>query len=152
MSWMTPAPGATTPTSARLSVVIDRSPSGSRYRSLRRPRGTVPPPGAAAAPSGSAEAQGRRSRRAPRRTSRRRREHEQFALLAHRTEAPAGQLGGQQVGPVLDLYRQYLTGLRERAHRGRSQQPAGVDGDEMVADLLDLPEQVRRHDHGDPEL
>src|SRR5712691_6837863 len=116
MSWMTPAPGATTPTSARLSVVIDRSRqaratvhSAVRAEQFLHP---VPPllhPGQRKPKVGDRVAHHVERRVAAD-------EHEQFALLAHRTEAPAGQLGGQQVGPVLDLYRQYLTGLRERAH------------------------------------
>ena len=60
--------------------------------------------------------------------------------------------GGQGVATLLDLDGQDPGLGRELGQRRRSEEPAGVDRDEEVADLLDLAEEVAGQDDRDPEL
>ena len=73
------------------------------------------------------------------------------AVLADGQAGP-GQARRQAVRPLLDLDRQHARPLRERRERRGPQQPAGVDRQQVVADALDLAEQVRGHHDGDAEL
>ena len=60
---------------------------------------------------------------------------------------------GRQLGRLLVHLDEERAGLlRERAQRGRPQQPSRVDGHQVVAHALDLAEQVAGHDDGDAEL
>ncbi len=73
------------------------------------------------------------------------------ALLAGRPPEPAECLG-QPVGALLDLDGEDA-GQRGELGQGRGpDQPSRVDRDQVVADPLDLPQEVRRHDDRDAEL
>src|SRR6185437_16938801 len=63
---------------------------------------------------------------------------EQPALVADRLEASAGELGGQQIAALIDLDHQELARPGERADRVGAQQPAAVERDQVITDLLDL--------------
>src|SRR6516162_11128463 len=78
--------------------------------------------------------------------------HQQPAPGAPRLQAAGGQFRHQRVDPLVDLDQQHLAHLGEAGHRVRAQQFASVDDDELVADLLDLPQQVRGDDDRDAEL
>ncbi len=58
----------------------------------------------------------------------------------------------QLLDPLVNLDEQGRAGLGHRAHRIGPQQPAAVNRDQAVADLLDLPEQVARDQYRDAEL
>ena len=64
----------------------------------------------------------------------------------------AGESLGQCRHAIVHLDDQGAGLLRERVERRGAQEPPGVDGDEVVADALDLAEQVAGHDDGDAEL
>src|SRR5512142_3436786 len=68
---------------------------------------------------------------------------QQPAPGAPQLQAASGQLSRQRGGTLVDLDQQHLAHPGEAGHRVRAQQLAPVDDDELVADLLDLPEQVR---------
>ena len=72
--------------------------------------------------------------------------------LAPCHEAARRQRLRQRDRVPLHLHFQRPECRRELRHRSRPHQPPPVDDDEPVADLLDLPQQVGRHQHGDPEL
>src|SRR5215469_9101070 len=76
----------------------------------------------------------------------------QPALVADRLQATAGELRGEQVAALIDLDQQELACLGERADRVGPQQPASVERDKVVADLLDLAKQVRRDQDRKAEL
>ena len=63
-----------------------------------------------------------------------------------------GERGGQLLRALADLDREHVAGLGHRRDAVGAQQPAALDGDERVADPLDLAEQVRADHHGDAEL
>src|SRR6266567_3713907 len=67
-------------------------------------------------------------------------------------QAAGGQFGLQLGQALLDLHREDLAGLGEAGDRVGAQQPPAVDRDQVVADPLDLAEQVRGDDDGDAEL
>ena len=68
-------------------------------------------------------------------------------LVAIRREAL-----GKGVGLLVHLDDEGARVLGERAQGRCLEEPAGVDGDEVVADTLDLAQQVAGHDDGDAEL
>ena len=72
--------------------------------------------------------------------------------LQGRGQAAGGQLGLQLDEAFLDLHREDLTRLGEAGDRIGPQQPSAVDRDQVIADPLDLAEQVRGDDDGDAEL
>src|SRR6266536_1351845 len=78
--------------------------------------------------------------------------YEQQPPLAADRQPEFGQLGGQEVGALVDLDREDVTLYRHRRDPVGAQQPAGVDGDQPVADPFHLAEQVRADHHGDVEL
>ena len=83
-------------------------------------------------------------------------------VAAQRDEqGPLGDGGGQAAGfqlllqlheAFLDLDREDLAGLGEAGDRVGPQQPPGLDRDQVVADPLDLAEQVRGDHDRDAEL
>ena len=73
-------------------------------------------------------------------------------VLRHGAQAAPGQFREQLAGAVLDLDDQYLACLGEAGDRVGAQQLAAVDGHDVVADLLQLAEQVRRDQDGDAEI
>ena len=77
---------------------------------------------------------------------------EDLAAVDDDLRASGSEGRGQPVGALVDLDREGPGVLRERPERRGTEQPAGVDGHEEVADPLDLPEQVAGHDDRDPEL
>src|SRR5215831_5462254 len=77
---------------------------------------------------------------------------QQPAPRAPGLQPAGGQFRLQRGGALVDLDHQHLAHLGEAGHRVRAQQPAPVDHDEVVADLLDLPEQVRGDQDRDAEL
>ncbi len=69
-----------------------------------------------------------------------------------RLEAGGRQSRGEGVTALVDLDGQRPDPLHERSERCRPEQLAALDRHEVVADALDLAEEMRGHDHGDPEL
>ena len=67
-------------------------------------------------------------------------------------QPPRGQPLDERLAPVLDLDREGPGPLGERAERRRAKEAPALDRDEVVADPLDLAEQVGGDDHGDPEF
>src|SRR5882757_7312329 len=67
---------------------------------------------------------------------------EQRALLGVDGQTRGGEPFGEPVDALLDLDGDPRHVLRHRRERGRAQQPAALDRDELVADPLDLAEQV----------
>src|SRR6266702_2500248 len=67
-------------------------------------------------------------------------------------QAAGGQFGLQLGQAFLDLDREDLARLGEAGDRVGAQQPPAVDRDQVVADPLDLAEQVRGDHDGDAEL
>ena len=67
-------------------------------------------------------------------------------------QAAGGQFGLQLGEALLHLHREDLARLGEAGDRVGAQQPPAVDRDQVVADPLDLAEQVRGDDDGDAEL
>src|SRR5580693_3544632 len=76
-------------------------------------------------------------------------------------EGPLGEGDGQAAGlefllqlreAFVDLDREDLAGLGEAGDRVGPQQPPGLDRDQVIADLLDLAEQVGGDHDGDAEL
>ena len=59
---------------------------------------------------------------------------------------------GQRGGALLDLDGEHAGALGERRQRRRPDEASGIDRDEVIADPLDLAEQVAGDDDGDPEL
>src|SRR5215470_8774062 len=78
--------------------------------------------------------------------------HQQPAPGAPRLQPAGGQFRLERGHALVDLDQQHLAHLGEAGHRVRAQQLAPVDDDELVADLLDLPEQVRGDHDRDAEL
>src|SRR5215472_10431812 len=78
--------------------------------------------------------------------------HQQPSLGAPRLQAAGGQFRRQRRGALVDLDQQHLAHLGEAGHRVGAEQLAAVDHDELVADLLDLPQQVRGDHDRDAEL
>src|SRR6516162_9176985 len=78
--------------------------------------------------------------------------HQQPAPGAPGLQPAGGQFGLERGDALVDLDQQHLAHLGEAGHRVRAQQLAPVDDDELVADLLDLPEQVRGDHDRDAEL
>src|SRR5215831_13697051 len=76
----------------------------------------------------------------------------QAALVERRAEAPRSQRRLQLLGALLDLDKQNGSRLGHRADGVRPQQAPTIDRDEMVADLLDLAQQVGRDHDRDTEL
>ena len=71
---------------------------------------------------------------------------------ATRVQPARDERRGQRRLALLDLDREDAGPLGEGAEGRRAQEPPGVDGDEEVADPLDLAEQVAGDDDRDPEL
>ena len=67
-------------------------------------------------------------------------------------QAAGRQAGGEGVATLLHLHGQDPGLGRELGHRRGPQEPPAVDRHEVVADLLDLAEEVARQDDRDPEL
>src|SRR6185295_6813928 len=59
-----------------------------------------------------------------------------------RREPGGGQASGEGVATLLDLDGQRPGPLRERAERRRAEQLAALDRDQVVADALDLAEEM----------
>src|SRR5215472_6007110 len=78
--------------------------------------------------------------------------HQQPAPGAPRLQATRGQFRRQRGAPLVHLDQQHLAHLGEAGHRVRAEQLAAVDDDKLVADLLDLPLQVRGDHDRDAEL
>src|SRR5215470_7889042 len=78
--------------------------------------------------------------------------HQQRPGLSGDGQAAGGQFGLQLGQALLHLHREDLTRLGEARDRVGAQQPPAVDRDQVVADPLDLAEQVRGDDDGDAEL
>src|ERR1039457_4476944 len=77
---------------------------------------------------------------------------EQRPVAALRSQPSLGEFGLQYPDALVDLDQQHLAHLGEAGHAVGAEQPAPVNGHQVVADLLDLPEQVRGHDDGNAEL
>src|SRR3990172_8174338 len=65
------------------------------------------------------------------------------AVTRHRQPLPA-QMRGQSVHVAVDLNDQQARGSRKGRHRHRPDKPAAGDLDKMLADALDLAQEVRR--------
>ena len=72
--------------------------------------------------------------------------------VGHGVQASPDEFGGQRSHALLDFDGQDSGSLRERVERRRPQEPPGIDGDEKVADPLDLAQQVTGNDDGDAEF
>src|SRR5262245_7594527 len=77
--------------------------------------------------------------------------HEDGPAVDRRGETASTEGVGETRGAVLHLDRERARPFREVAERRRPDELSGVDGDEEVADALDLAEEVARDDDGDPE-
>ena len=78
--------------------------------------------------------------------------HQQRPAADGSGQAAGGQFGLQLGQALLDLHRQDLAGLSEAGDRVGTEQSPAVDRDQVVADPLDLAEQVRGDDDRDAEL
>src|SRR5580698_4705066 len=78
--------------------------------------------------------------------------HQQAALVGPRPQTAAGQFPLQPRQALLHLDDQRLASLGEGVDRVRPQQAARLDGDQVIADPLDLAEQVRGDHDRDAEL
>src|SRR4051794_10362021 len=78
-------------------------------------------------------------------------DEEQPAVLPDR-EPLLRQFGEQFLDALAHLDREHVGDLRHVGDPVGPQQPAALDGDQRVADALDLAQQVRTDHHGDAEL
>src|SRR6185312_1670266 len=77
---------------------------------------------------------------------------EQAALVGDRRQPSHSEFGCQQGTAIVDLDQQELTRPGDRADRVGAQQLAAIQRDQVVADLLDLAEQVRGDQDRDAEF
>ena len=131
---------------------------GQRPRLTGRARGTGPRGCAGCAGSGRAAGRGRRRRRGSRRTASRRRGrsgspgHRRRSGPARTRSPRSPSLAARRSRPSSTSTVRTPVSVGELGQRRRPEEPARVDRDEVVADLLDLAEEVAGEDDRDPEL
>src|SRR5260370_22492583 len=76
----------------------------------------------------------------------------QLIAMREDVESSTAKSLGEARNLVVELQHEMLGQLRKGGHGAGVLEPAAVDGEQMVADPLDLAEQVRRHEHGDAEF